>query len=71
MSDLQAWCVLIFIVIFVWPVASIVLFDDSCRRGFAVAYKDHLLGWLVLVSIGLVISLVVFGFLSAIEVLIK
>lgn len=68
---MQAWCVLIFIVIFVWPVASIVLFDDSCRRGFMVAYKDHLLGWLALFAIGGTVSLAVFGFISAVEVLIK
>ena len=71
MTDFQAWCVLAFIVVFVWPVASIVLFDDSCQRGFLTAYKDHFLGWLAMFSIAGVVSFAVFGAFASLEVLLK
>lgn len=71
MTDFQAWFVLIPIVVFVWPVASIILFDDSCQRGFWSAYKAHLIGWLAIFFAVGAIFFVVFGFFASLDVLLK
>ena len=69
MSKTQAWILLASIVVTVWPIISMVMFDDSCQRGFWRAYKDHLFGWMALVGICLGICAAIFGFFSALEVI--
>ncbi len=71
MTDFQAWCVLTFIVVSGWPVASIILFDDSCQRGFWSAYKAHLIGWLAIFLVVGAICFAVFGFFASLDVLLK
>lgn len=69
MSKIHAWILLVAIFAAVWPVISMVMFDDSCQRGFWRAYKDHLFGWVIIFGACFVICAAVFGFFSALEVI--
>lgn len=69
MSKIQAWILLASIVVTVWPIISMAIFDDSCQRGFWRAYKDHLFGWMIMFGICFVICAAVVGVVSSLEVL--